>query len=201
MITIYGTNQCRYCVACKEAYDTQRVEYEFVELLDDLQLLKQYINLRDTLEIYEGIQGTGKLGIPLIKCDDEYTRDWKKYLPKRLDNIVKAVIVHDDKLLVKKTDGSICLPGLIVNPGEYLDEELREYLRENGIQANVTDKLDTLNIEKAESFTSIKSYRCILENTIDLKKTYQWIEINKLEEVDFQTADEQIINREFTRNK
>lgn len=84
MLKIYGTNQCRFCVECKKAFDEQNVAYEFVELLDDLQLLKQFINIRDTNPVYEGIQGTGKLGIPLIQTEDgEYTREWKQFLPKK----------------------------------------------------------------------------------------------------------------------
>lgn len=84
MLKIYGTNQCRFCVECKNAFDEQNVAYEFVELLDDLQLLKQFINIRDTNPVYEGIQGTGKLGIPLIQTESgEYTREWKQFLPKK----------------------------------------------------------------------------------------------------------------------
>lgn len=81
MLTIYGTNQCRFCVECKKEFDKQGVKYEFVELLDDLQLLKKFINIRDTNPVYEGIQGSGKLGIPLIMTEEgEYTRDWKQFL-------------------------------------------------------------------------------------------------------------------------
>lgn len=87
MLTIYGTKQCRFCVECKSAFDTQGVEYTFVELLDDLQLLKKFINVRDTNPVYEGIQGSGKLGIPLIKTEEgTYTRDWKQFLPENNKN-------------------------------------------------------------------------------------------------------------------
>lgn len=83
MLTIYGTKQCRFCVECKSAFDAQGVSYNFVELLDDLQVLKRFIHIRDTNPVYEGIQGSGKLGIPLIETEDGvYTRDWKQFLPE-----------------------------------------------------------------------------------------------------------------------
>ena len=56
MLTIYGTKQCRFCVECKSAFDEQGVDYTFVELLDDLQILKKFINVRDTNPVYDGIQ-------------------------------------------------------------------------------------------------------------------------------------------------
>lgn len=85
MLTIYGTKQCRFCVACKKAFDEQGVKYEFVELLDDLQLLKKFINIRDTNPVYDGIQGSGKLGIPLIMTEEgKYTREWEQFLPNKI---------------------------------------------------------------------------------------------------------------------
>ena len=87
MLTIYGTKQCRFCVERKSAFDEQGVDYTFVELLDDLQILKKFINVRDTNPVYDGIQGSGKLGIPLIKTEEGiYTRDWKQFLPENDKN-------------------------------------------------------------------------------------------------------------------
>ena len=87
MLTIYGTKQCRFCVECKSAFDEQGVDYTFVELLDDLQILKKFINVRDTNPVYDGIQGSVKLGFPLIKTEEGiYTRDWKQFLPENDKN-------------------------------------------------------------------------------------------------------------------
>ena len=87
MLTIYGTKQCRFCVECKSAFDEQGVDYTFVELLDDLQILKKFINVRHTKPVYDGIHRSGKLGIPLIKTEEGiYTRDWKQFLPENDKN-------------------------------------------------------------------------------------------------------------------
>lgn len=79
MIKIYGTDQCRDCVACKKELDEAGVSYEFLAL-EELPLLKEFLKLRDAEPVFDRVKGEG-VGIPCIRREDgSITFDWKEFL-------------------------------------------------------------------------------------------------------------------------
>ena len=47
MFKIYGSAKCPDCINCKANFDEYKIEYEFIEILDNLQNLKRFLHYRD----------------------------------------------------------------------------------------------------------------------------------------------------------
>lgn len=81
MLTIYGSDRCPDCIACKEALDKAGVAYTYLSITEDLHNLKQYLLLRDTREEFASIRGTERIGIPCILDDGgKLSFEWDMYL-------------------------------------------------------------------------------------------------------------------------
>lgn len=81
MLTVYGTNLCRDCVACREAYDRAGIAYRFLEFEDSLENLKAFLRLRDSLALFDEIKAAGRVGIPCVVDENgEATLDWRRFL-------------------------------------------------------------------------------------------------------------------------
>ncbi len=81
MLKIYGSMLCKDCVQCREDLDKAGIPYEYLDFNDDLTNLKQFLSLRDELEIFCGVKENGTIGIPCIVEDDgNVSLDWSKFL-------------------------------------------------------------------------------------------------------------------------
>ena len=81
MLKIYGSMLCKDCVQCREDLDKAGVDYVFLEFNDELKNLKEFICLRDSLDIFEAVKDNGGIGIPCIVDDDgNVSLDWEQYL-------------------------------------------------------------------------------------------------------------------------
>lgn len=75
-IKVYGSNTCPGTLCCLQILTQNGVMPTFVNVTGSIALLKEFVKLRDTLPIYEGLRGTDKVGFPLIQLEDgTYTRD------------------------------------------------------------------------------------------------------------------------------
>jgi glutaredoxin-related protein len=80
-ITVYGSNTCPGTLRFLAVLTEHHYMPHFVNITGSIQLLKEFVYLRDTLPCYEGLRGTDKVGFPLIKLPDgTYTRDVAKVL-------------------------------------------------------------------------------------------------------------------------
>ena len=71
MLKVYGSKNCPDCVAAKEALDEDGVAYEFVEILESLDNLHEYIVIRDKNDaVFEKVKKVEGLGIPMFVADD-----------------------------------------------------------------------------------------------------------------------------------
>lgn len=81
MLKVYGSLLCPDCVACKEAFESNAVEFEYHDFSEDLLALKEFLKLRDTNPVFAEVKQAGKIGIPCIVCDDgTVSLDWEKFM-------------------------------------------------------------------------------------------------------------------------
>lgn len=81
MLGIYGSMLCKDCVQCREDLDKAGIAYTYFDINDELKFLKEFLVLRDSLDIFNSAKENGAIGIPCI-VDEEgcVTLDWEQYL-------------------------------------------------------------------------------------------------------------------------
>ena len=81
MLKSYGRMLCKECIQCREDRATAGVDYVFLEFNDDLKNLKEFLWLRDSLDIFKAMKDNGGIGIPcIVDADGNVSLDWEKYL-------------------------------------------------------------------------------------------------------------------------
>ena len=81
MLKIYGSMLCKDCVQCREDLERAGVAYTYLDFNEELKNLKEFLALRDSLDIFSPVKENGAIGIPCI-VDDEgnITLNWERYL-------------------------------------------------------------------------------------------------------------------------
>lgn len=64
MITIYGMNTCPDCVVIKKQIAGREEEFTYKEIGEHVKILKEYLHLRDTKDVFEEAKKNGQAGIP-----------------------------------------------------------------------------------------------------------------------------------------
>lgn len=77
---IYGNMQCPDCVRCCEDLNNAGVSFEFVDIFQSLQAMKEFLTLRDTHSAFSQIRSSGKIGIPCLVDEDKVTLEWDWYV-------------------------------------------------------------------------------------------------------------------------
>lgn len=81
MLKIYGTMQCKDCVACIEAFRKAGKDYTFLEFSENLLWLKEFLAIRDQDPLFEAVKAEGKIGIPcIVEEDGTICLAWETYL-------------------------------------------------------------------------------------------------------------------------
>ena len=82
MFKIYGSAKCPDCINCKANFDEYKIEYEFIEILDNLKNLKRFLYYRDNYpKIFDRLIEIGDIGVPaIVDEDDNVFTDWEAYL-------------------------------------------------------------------------------------------------------------------------
>ena len=70
MPKVYGSMLCSDCVEAKEYFEKVNYKYEFVNITESMQNLKEFLSLRDDRKEFEEIKKLGYVGIPAILTDD-----------------------------------------------------------------------------------------------------------------------------------
>ena len=85
MLKVYGSAKCPDCVWLKLNFDTYHIDYEFIEILDSLKNLKEFLKLRDNLEVFDRLKKIGDIGLPaVVKENGEVMVAWEKYITDEL---------------------------------------------------------------------------------------------------------------------
>lgn len=81
MLKIYGSMLCKDCVQCLHELDKAGVLYTYLDFSDDLRNLKEFLVLRETLDLFASVKEAGGIGIPcLVEESGEITLSWEKYI-------------------------------------------------------------------------------------------------------------------------
>lgn len=81
MIKVYGSMKCPYCVVLKENLDRNRVEFEFIEILESLRNLSAFLAIRDREPVFDHLKAVNDIGLPaLVDEDGTVWTDWETWL-------------------------------------------------------------------------------------------------------------------------
>ncbi|WP_298973918.1 glutaredoxin domain-containing protein [uncultured Fusobacterium sp.] len=70
MPKVYGSMLCPDCVEAKEYFEKVNYKYEFVNITESMQNLKEFLALRENRKEFEEVKKFGYVGIPAILTDD-----------------------------------------------------------------------------------------------------------------------------------
>ncbi|WP_044916645.1 glutaredoxin domain-containing protein [Butyrivibrio sp. WCE2006] len=90
MLKVYGSGMCPDCIKCKYNLDKNNIDYENIDITQNLKGLKEFLKFRDKEEVFNDAKENGYIGIPaLITEDGEITLDWENYFTE-----LKIEVVH-----------------------------------------------------------------------------------------------------------
>lgn len=79
MIKVYGSKLCPDCMKLSMNLDVNRVKYDYVDINESLENLKELLKLRDSDPIFDESKASGAIGIPAIIMEDgTLTLDWEQ---------------------------------------------------------------------------------------------------------------------------
>ena len=80
-IKVYGSNVCPGTMRFLSILTANGVMPDFVNVTGSIGLLKEFLLIRDTDPVFEGVRGSGRVGFPLIRLGVGcLTRDVNKVL-------------------------------------------------------------------------------------------------------------------------
>ena len=83
MLKIYGSKLCPDCVACCQQLEAAKVPFEYCDFAESLNVLKEFLKLRDENRIFDDVRDAGKIGIPcIIRDDGTLTLRWDEFIVK-----------------------------------------------------------------------------------------------------------------------
>ena len=74
---VYGSRLCRTTATCLEDLDMSGLLYEYRDITENLEYMKQFLSLRDRDMVFEKARAQGQIGIPcILRTDGTVTLDW-----------------------------------------------------------------------------------------------------------------------------
>lgn len=70
MFKVYGSNICIDCRNYKAIQENRRFEAEYLEITESTDILKEFLEIRDTDPIFEAVRERHGIGIPLFVNED-----------------------------------------------------------------------------------------------------------------------------------
>ena len=66
----YGSTECSRCRAAIAELDEAGTEYEFFDVIESKDNLKEFLQLRDSSALFDVARVEGRIGIPAIEKDN-----------------------------------------------------------------------------------------------------------------------------------
>ena len=80
-IKVYGSNVCPATLRFLSILTENGIMPVFINVTGSIDHLKEFVTLRDTSPLFDGVRGSGSIGFPTIQLEDgTYTRDVNKVL-------------------------------------------------------------------------------------------------------------------------
>lgn len=70
MLTVYGIQSCGTCREMRAAFDKAGVPYVYKNFSENIQNLKDFLKLRDSLPLFDEVKARGGVGTPCLVSDD-----------------------------------------------------------------------------------------------------------------------------------
>lgn len=106
MIKVYGSSLCPDCINFKHNLTKNNLEYEYIDIHENMANLKAFLRLRDTNPAFDNTKANGYVGIPAIVYEDSSVDlDWEKYL---VDKGISVVYVDKEAPVSCGIDGKGC---------------------------------------------------------------------------------------------
>ena len=70
MLKLYGSKICRDCVEAKAALEAKGVEFEFVEITENVSNMRTFLHYRDTEPALAPGKAEGRICIPFLVKED-----------------------------------------------------------------------------------------------------------------------------------
>lgn len=70
-IKFYGNANCQACVMLKKDLSKKNIEFQYIDILENMENLKEYLKYRDTHIIFDEYKKINKLGIPLVVIEKD----------------------------------------------------------------------------------------------------------------------------------
>ena len=84
MLKVYGSTMCPDCRACKANFEANGIEFEFIDINENLHNLAEFLKLRDSEPVFDKWKKVGDIGIPGIVGEyGEVFTDWETYLTQK----------------------------------------------------------------------------------------------------------------------
>lgn len=83
MLKVFGSRMCPDCEMAKKNLDYYRIDYEYVDINENLKNLKEFLKIRDSSPLFVDVKKNGSIGIPLLIDNDEITLDLENYLKSK----------------------------------------------------------------------------------------------------------------------
>ncbi len=84
MLKVYGSGMCPDCIEFKYNLDRNNIEYENIDITQNLKGLKEFLRLRDKDETFNDAKDNGFIGIPAFITDDgNLSLDWECFFTER----------------------------------------------------------------------------------------------------------------------
>ena len=81
MIKVYGSVKCPYCMVLKENLERNRIEFDFVEILESLSNLGAFLAIRDREPVFDHLKAVNDIGLPaLVDENGKVWTDWESWL-------------------------------------------------------------------------------------------------------------------------
>lgn len=67
---VYGMGICGDCIAMRKEFDEKGLEYEFVEVTESIPLMREFLTLRDTEDVFAEVRREHRIGVPCFVLPD-----------------------------------------------------------------------------------------------------------------------------------
>lgn len=69
-LIVYGSADCIGCNQLKDYLSTKGFKYTYKDILSELEILREFLLIRDNNEVYKEVKEKNMIGIPTIIIDD-----------------------------------------------------------------------------------------------------------------------------------
>ena len=102
MLKVYGADICIDCRNYKEIKEKRGFEAEYIDIISDTKLMKEFLEIRDCDPLYETVREKHGIGIPLfVREDGAKTLDIDEAL-----SWIGQPPVEDDEIAAKRVEFS-----------------------------------------------------------------------------------------------